>query len=517
MKKISVFVFGFLLFLVGPGVSAAAGSGQVKIGYTFLDEEGNQSVNHSTYNRYEGFGLSLERFRYHFDNGIRLNADLRNITLNNRNLNLGIEKSGHFGISFFNNQYRRTYDFDGNSFIRRHRTGGSVRIFPHRYLKVFGGGEYAGRSGKAASLFDLSGVAPPVEVDYGQFSYNVGLTVNYQGRMFQAEYVGADYADNENPGRDQSRSKVRLFGSLPVPNYERLVLSGAFHHFETRYNTPDYGISSNRVRGGALMKLAEKFSVNYYFVFDRTTSDSDFIATDNITHTFYGSHFWPGLAGVTVGYQYGINDDYEDAIKSSSFYFGGWLKPCPQVEFRVQHGIRSESVDEGSRLIGDEDRDRFRFTARYKNVEYGSISFSVEDKNRKNDQLRSESDFSRISIDGNLKLRELGSLSGGYSFSKGEYENNEQDFAFDDHLVFGDIELKGWCNLTPAFGVVYYRSKRDLDVESFTLRFKAAYRFMEDYVLDVTYNVNNFDDFLVKDRYYTANIVDVSIKRMLSF
>ncbi|MEW5924894.1 MAG: hypothetical protein AB1746_13000 [Candidatus Zixiibacteriota bacterium] len=516
MKSIFLFISCGLLLLTG-AAAFADGSGRVSVGYTYVDEVGNRSVNYRTFNQYEGVGLSLEKFNYLFDNGLRLKADINNLTMNNRNVVVGLEKSGLFGFQGYNNQYRRTYDFDGASFTRRHRTGGSVWFHPHQYIRVFGGGEYVGKSGNMLPLFDLGGITTPHEVDYTQLCYNAGIRLNHRGGMFQAEYRGGEYHDDINPERDQSRYRINLYGLMPVPRYEWLVLSGQFFHFETKFDETEFMISTNHVRGGAMARPTKRIALNYYFIFDRTSSDNDVVATDNIAHAFYVTYSLAKLAGLTAGYHYGINDDYEDEVNSNAYYFYGWFKPGKYFEFRGEHGFRSENVEDGSRLIGDEDRSRFKLSAKYNRPDQGSISLKYEGRNRENDQLGTEIEFSRFAIDATLIQKSYGTLSAGYAYSNGDYDNLEDNFEFRDHSVYGDITTEEYKGLDGGFGFVYYRSQRDLDVESFTLRFKAGYRFMEDHRFDIEYNVDNFDDFLVRDKYYTSNIVEFKVTKILSF
>jgi len=517
MKKYIYMLWISLLSITAAGALANSGEGTVKVGYTFMDEEGNQSVQHSTFNQYDGFGLSLERFRYRFDNGIRLSADLQRVTLNNRNMSLAVEKFGLFGLRVFNHQYRRTYNYSGSSYTRRHRTGASFWVIPHQYVTVFGGGAYVGKSGKQSDLFDLNQPEVPVKVDYNQAEYNAGLRVNFRGRMFQAEYRGAKFTDNEKPMRDQSRFKIRTIAIASVPNYEWLIFSGGFQHFETRYKETDYKISANTVWGGATAKLPKHFSLRYSFYFDRAGSDSDLVATDNLSHAVYLTHIWPGRAGLTGGYQHDVNDDFEDSFKADAGYFSGWFKPGGGFELRAEHGFRREEVDEGARLLGNEDRNHFKASVRYKKMAYGSAVLKFDSKNRENSQLGSEVDFMRVALDGSLEIKEYGTVSAGCAYASGEYENDEQAFEFGDHLVHADITSREYYDVTAGFGAVYYRSKKDLDVESFTLRFSAAYRFKEDYMLEVNYNVSNFDNFQIWDEYYTANIVEVNIIKSISF
>ena len=49
------------------------------------------------------------------------------------------------------------------------------------------------------------------------------------------------------------------------------------------------------------------------------------------------------------------------------------------------------------------------------------------------------------------------------------------------------------------------------------MRFDAEYEFYDGYKFRAEYNVQNFDDFLIRDQYYTANIVEISLIKHISF
>jgi hypothetical protein len=442
---------------------------------------------------------------------------MKRITLNNRHLNFGVRKSGLFGANIFNNQYRRAYDFDGRSVTRRHRTGMSMWVYPHKYVKLYGGGTYTGKSGQMVDLFDPNGGFQPSDVDYSRFYYKAGAIFNYRGRMLQAEYRGTEYDDKVRSERDQSRYRIRLNAITPVPHYEWIVLSGGFQHFESKYDSTDFTYSVNRVWSGAKAELPKNFSINYNFVFDRASSDSDLVATDNIAHAVYVSYMKPGYYNLTVGYQNDINDDIDDEVNSDTYYLSGWYRPSGNFEFRGEYGNRAEKVVEGYRLTGHEDRQRFKFSGKYVNTDYGDVKVSYERKKRKNESLASEVCFDRFSLDGSLIVSSVGNLVCGYSYSNGEYENLEGIFEYKAHVLHGDIFINEYRNFKPGFGFVYYRSRCDLDTESFDLRFQAAYRFAGDYSLGVEYNVHNIDDYLIVDQYYTANIVEISLTKIMKF
>lgn len=515
MKKfnIAIIVLSLVLMVTG-AVRAGDGGGDIKLGYTFNEDEGNRSVNQATFDYYEGAGLSFENFKYRFNNGIYINADLKRITLNNRDLQFGVTRPGLFGVRINNNQYRRIYSFDGDNYTRRHQTGGSLWIRPHRYVKLFGGASFYGKSGQTVEWYDFLDAGMPQTVDYKQSLIRGGAQINHQGGMIRAEFAATDFTYTDVSG-DQSRTKMRFIGISPLL-MDRLVLQSGFQRFVTKYDESNFEISANTFWGGATVQLPHNFGISYNFIFDRASSDSDLVATDNIVHSFYATYTRPRLASVTVGYQNGIKDDFYDAVKSDAFYFSGWYKPMPKLKFKVHHGMRTEKLDEGARLVGDEDRIRFKISGKYSCPDCGSMEIKYQIRNRNNDELGSEVDFSRFSAEGVLTKLDYGDIAAGYSYSLGEYENPEQEYEFSDHLVHGDITFKEYRDFVFGFGAVYYRSKGDNDVESFTLNFKGSYNIQKGFAIEAKYNVHNFDDFLVKDRYYTANIVEINLIKSIS-
>lgn len=521
------------LFVLLTASMLAAGQGDLKLGYIYLDEEGNRSVYHSSYNLYEGAALSLENFRHNFANGTRLSANLRNITVNNRNLSLGLRKSGMYGVTVHHDKYRRTYSFEGDRSTRRQRTGAEAWFYPHHYLKVFAGGDFVKKQGSQVSYFDDLETGAAVPVDYNQSSFHGGIQANYGGRMLRAEYRGTKYNDDTNPERDQERSNIRLNAFLPVPRCKRLILSGGFQHFENKHVESDNKFSANTAWFGALASLPSDFSVKYRFKFDRASSDSDLVATDNLTNAFYLSYAPTGVARLTAGYQYGINDDYEDEVKSNSLYFSAWLRPVPVLELEGEYGTRTEEVKDGARLIGDEDWNRHKFSVTIQDRDLGSFALSGESKKRENDQLGSETTFDRYSADlmafsgdypsfdlpllGDCKLK---SLSAGYAYATGNFENATQSFEFEDNVLYGAAKLQLAEKFTAGHRFTYHRSKADLDVESFRLLFSGELEIADGFSVEALYRVQNFDDYSVRnpyDEYYTANIVEINIVKGLKF
>ena len=514
MKTYKYLIAALLLwFLTIPIDVQASGSGDIKAGYILIDDKGNESVNRGTFNEYEGGALSLQNFRYDFKTGLLLRADLNNVSLNNRNLNADLSKPGLFSLKASHDKFRRIYNFGGSSFARREKESASLSLFPIRYLEIFGGGSYMNRTGSTTDLFSQTEIPLPTKVDYKQTFYNGGIRLNYLGSMVQGEFRGNQFRDNLDAAQDQNRTEGKAFGQFRIPRYKWVVVGGGFRHFESKFKKTDFMISSNRGWGSATVQLPQNISVKYLASIDRTSSDSDYTATDNVVHAGYASWERPQQFGFTIGYQYDINDDYQNKVRSNNGYFSWWAKPSSHFEWRGEAGNRKEEVQEGSRLLGDEDINRYRMSLKYRDIKYGSVGLRWDGKIRKNDQIGSKTDINRTALDGTLIIEKYGSLSASYSFGVGTYKNRTQEFAYADHLIVGDLYSREYRNGTVGFGFTYYRSKRYLDVESFNLRFSVGYRFLKDYRFEGIYNVHNFDDFTVRDQYYTANIVELSLIR----
>lgn len=512
-----IFIFGLILLVtLSASVGNTQGSGKIKLGMNLLDEEGNLGVSQSSFNRYEGFALSFEKFNYSFSSGIKLKADLRNITLNNRNLNFNLYKTGLFGIRLQNNQYRRIYDFDGNHFTRRHQTAGSLWFYPHRSVKLFAGGDYFGKSGLATRIFN-SDINPTAEnIDFNQSNYNLGFRFNDQGYVVQSEYRRLKLIDDIDKNNNRTGKRFRLIAQGPLPVDYDITLSGGYQYYRTTRKLADITLISNRGWLGLNFALPSDFSGSYSFIFDRTGSDSDLVETDNLSHTFYLTHIWAGKAALTGGFQSNVNDDYDTRVGSNSYYLSGWYRPLARLEIKGEYGNRVEKVTDGYRLTGQEDRQRFKVKCKYSKSGTGSIHLSYDGRWRKNEQIEGDVDFVRLGLGGDLVLP-FGHLTAGYSYSSGEYSNSAQVYEFISNIVYGNLRLDEFLGFTPGLGGQYYRAKRGVDIERFNINLNITWQFIDGHSLEMIYNLDSFDDFLEVDQYYTGNIIEFNLIKNISF
>lgn len=511
--------------LLLPTVSAAAEyAGTARVGYIFVDEEGNEGVFQPTYNLYDGVSLSLDNFHYTFDNGIRLFGDLNNITLNNRDLALGVTKSGLFGVDLRHNQYRRVFNFEGSQFTKRYNTRGNAWFRPHRLVKLFGGLGVTRKSGDLLEIF----TEPPLgdllrSRDYTNTFYNGGVTIGNDGRFATFEYRGSNFSDDatafdeddeEGFTADRQSQRFRLSGYTSVPRIENLFVNAGAQRFQYTVKDQEDTLTANTVWGGARYFINGGWSLRYSVIWDRARRTGDLVATDNITHAIYGDKIFRGIGGLTVGYQYHINDDVRDEVEGHGYVVSGYVRPVKNLTLRAGHGADMLEVKTGRTLTGDEDRTRAWGSATWRYA-HGQLRAKIEDRTLEHEEIGSKVDFLRASTDLSATYERIGEFSVGYAYYNGDYDSREDASRFEEHVVSGDFLSAAYSNVQAGFGGMYMRSRLDTDVESFTVRFRGVYAFMPKHKLEVIYSAHNFDNFRdlspLYREYYTANVVELNL------
>jgi len=519
MRRILLFCLTGALLGVGlqaAGAQASDYAGAIKIGYTIQDEEGNLATNQPTFNTYEGLGLSLNGFRYQFDDGTRLSANLQNITLNNRNLRAGLTKSGRFGLNAYSNQYRRTYNFAGSEFTRRSQSGGDVWVQPHPQVRLFGGLGVTAKKGSFRELYQPDLLLAIGQVDYGHTQYHAGAQFKYRQSSITGEYRGSSFTDDLNSVNDRQSQRFKISASSPLRRWRNIWMNAGFQHYENRLKNLGDTLTANTAWGGGRIFLKEGLSGRYSFIWDRARRSGDVLATDNVMHSLALGKTWRGQGGITVGYRNLVNDDAFDELKTNSFYVSGWASPSPRLTLRAGIGTSSTDDAEGTTLTGNEDVTRMSAQATVRH-NYGRLRLSAESRKKDNDDIGSTIDFTRFGADATLAEGRYGELSAAYHFVQGKYENSVGTFEFKDHIVTGQALTRAVYGVKAGVGGTYLKSQQDLDIERLSVSLLGRYAFATRYTFEVVYTAHNFDDFnnanmaTLYSEYYTANIVEINL------
>lgn len=496
-------------------MSAGQGNGKMEAGYVFIDESGNESLNHETFNYYQGFALSLKDFSYLFDNGLQARANLQNISLNNRNLTAALSRPGLFSLSFNNSQYRRTYGSEGNNYTRRRTTGGQLRIEPHKNVAVFGGYSRVDRHGDEQFLIGPEREAVVNSVEYIQTELNFGSEYRSQHGFLKAEFRQYDLEDKVDGLSDRKANVFNLSLGSRLPKYDWVTALFGYNHRSDELAASNVELNTDQLWGATKIYLPDQIVLDYRILFARTEHTGNRVETDNWHNTVSIGKTWTGLAGLKVGYENRIVDDLTDRTVSDGFMIAGWYSYQKKLYARARVASRSKSVKSGVTLLGDEDFTRHLVSLKYVLPKHGTLAISWSGRVRENPDINSKSDYDMLSSQLNLNQGKYGRFTATYSYYLGKYENTSKvlSYEFSDHMVTGTYYPPSYHSFELSIGGSYYRSRRDNDLEKFDLAFGVSYSFNEDYGVEAKYRAYNFDDYLENGAYYTTNIVEVKIIR----
>lgn len=502
-----------LLFPAAP-VFGGTQSGTVRIGYIYTDLTGNQGTYQPTYNLYEGSAFSLENFRYQWDNGLRVTANMVNPFLKNRRFNVGLSKAGHGGLNVSHNSYRRSYDFDGDNTTQRRTSYASAWVRPSRQVKLFGGFGYADKRGRAVDLTESALGAGVNHIDYTIQDFHAGAEFKHRRSFGRVEYRIGDFNDYRSQTNDHKSKRIRMTFYSPIPKHKDFVVSGGYQHFTRELENRLDTLKANTVWGATQYAHHKGYKIRYSFMFDRTRRRGDPLSTDNIIHAVHVGKAWRNRGEITVGYGQRVKDDERIQRSADEYSLTGRFQVTEQL--KLQAGIDREShvVDSGRTLTGAYDRARNWLSAKYR-VEGGYLRLKLEDRQKDNDDIGSKVDFKRMSFDGILTDELYGELMGSFAYGKGEYENSAGLYEYKEYTLSGEASTRKKLRFQAGLRGTYYRAQQDVDIESFALELIGRYRILERTQLELTYSAHNFDDLNdpaeVYGQYYTANVVQVVI------
>jgi len=507
------------LLLLANVSSAANGSASVKLGYTFISDTGSLGVNQETYNAYEGFSLSVQNLRYAFTNGVTVGADLRNVTLNNRNMRAVIGKPGRFSVSFTNSQYRRVYAVDGSAFTRRRQTGFQASYQPNRFFKFFGGYNLNDKQGESALILDHTSDTVITSTDYRQTSYNVGGQIGDRYGVVRIDYRHSLFDDRLSANADRRADRLSIAISSSIPRLKRVFLAGGYTYRKDTALVWESSLRTHELWGALKASFSGGVLAEYRIIYDMTKHVGYLQETDNIAHTFAIGKNWGRSGGVQGGYEQRIADDFTNKTSSNAFIGNVWYRPAQNWYFSARISMRDKSVVEGITLTGIESTVRNRFVVTYADTSWGHIGLQWQSRSRTSDDLDSKIDYQSLSPDLSLKMKRYGRLDVTYSYTTGKFENMSTvaGYEFLDHLLTGTLYLPTWHNLSVDLGGTYYRSRRSQDLEKSRLNFGAMYTVHKEYHLQVRYNVFNYDNFRLNNSYYTGNVVEINFIKDISF
>ncbi len=514
-----------LIFVSALGVNANDGTADIKVGYISTDETGNGSVNQETFNINDGFAFSITNLLYQTTNGVKFSANLTNANLENRNLRFNSSKSGLFSISAYNNKYRRNYNYDKTINTTRDSYGFQSSIIASQHIRFFGGYAMTDKEGSSLTNIDFMNDTSLFITDYRHTSYNLGVQGFHELGNLRVAYQNSNFEDKTTLALDRESKQLTISGFAKIPKLKDVYLSGGYIYrtdTETKFDTE---LKTNQLWSGVKYHFLKNHTLEYRFKFARTDNSSQLVETDNWVNSITLGKKWKKSGGLRVGFENRIVDDLVNRSETNMLIVDGWYKLGTNLLFRGKASTRSKDIPTGSTLLGDESITRHLFSVRYTDKTYGNLTLRIDTRIRKNNDegVNTQIDYTSLSSILNLKNKPYGSLNITYSYYIGEFENRDfitgsnKSYEFSDHVVSGTINPNSYKNFDFSFGGTYYRSRRNHDKEKFSLNFIAKYSLPKEHLIELKYDIFNYDDYMLNRNYYTGNIVEINIIKGIKF
>ncbi len=498
-----------MAFAAAPGWAGTL-NGTVKMGGIFLDEEGDRSAVQETYDIYDGFALSRIQLNGTFSPRSLFTLDLRDINLDSRAGNLTYRVPGLFRMTGNYDQSRYVFDPARGVTAARKDWNVGMRYTPSRLLSLSGDlgrvtheGERLGYPLGTMSAFgdryDNAYLRGRLEADVR--GYRRGAAVSYEM---------SDYSDDLDSRADRRGQVVAARAYAPMPFYEKWtnLVRGSYGTRKLTNGDAEYKLSSFQYT--SVVQPWAWYQFRYAFDASRVDDNVLELKTDRFINDFDMS--WFGTYGrVNAGYGYETNDDDRTLSTYHSWHAGATLRPDPMLTAVVDYSGRVKKDQEDLTLLKDIESSRVRGKLEVRPVKRLSAGA---------DYTRRERDLPDIDVTvhgtvaGTFIRYDMpgwGALFGDYSHAEDEYIDRISRFDTRSDIVTGRVEVSRIPNVTLASGVTYLDIGKDLDIEKSLVFVEGAVKLAQRYHLEVKYNVYNYDDYILLDRYYTANVVRVDL------
>ncbi|MCB1183524.1 hypothetical protein KDM41_08820 [bacterium] len=511
-------VTAFLLLLLLAQTAAAGNvNGVVKLGTVIKDEDArNMAAIQETYNVYEGFSVSQVRLTGTSGSRGSFLLDLQEI---NRDSGKGlftwrVQDLGKLTVRY--GQHRQLYDADGSVSSQRRDWRVGVHVTPSNRARITANFGYQTREGDR-----LGYPAGTTSVLGGNYDYNIfesDVEAEYGiggGRRLAVGWRGTSFTDDLNDAAERSGNVLSVRASGPCYFFPELLshyVRAAYGKQELVEPGLDYTMSNFQYLG--LLRPARDLQFKYRFLASRVEDEAETFQTDEFRNDF-DLTWYHKYGRVFGGYGYVTRDDYT-LTDYNDWRAGFALNHGKVARLQVSYAASEKGDQEERTLLKDIEASRLKASFKSEPVENLTLGLSYAEREREYTVLDVEAEGVRYSAFGRLERPGLGAVSVDYTYSEDDYQDRAAGFYADNRSVSARVDLTAVRNLDLAAGLTYLNIGGDLDIEKSILMFEGEYTVARDYFVQVKYNVYNYDDYLLLDRYYTANVVWLNVGYKLS-
>ena len=505
-KNILVSTLAVILASVS-AVSATQIEGTVKLGGVIVDEDaGDLSVMQETFNIYEGFSATQLKLNGNFNPRTYFTLSLNDINLDNRKSDFEFWVPGQFRFFTRYDQHRQVFDPERVLNSRRNDLRVGMWLTPAKWFTL--SADYDRQTREGERLGFPAGTASELGngYDYVLQTGRFEGEARKESRALAIAYDYTDYSDSRSDVRD--RFGYVVSARLRTPDYftDKVthLLRAAYGKRELANWDTDYILQNFQYTGVAVPIRQIQLKYNFYAsrIDDRATR----LKTDNFRNNFDVTYFHPH-GSVFGGYGYEMNDDDRSLTSYNTYRVGGSYRGPKDLVAKVEYANRSKKDEEKRTLLQDMEAATLVAKVQVSPVDNFMLGAGYKDRDREFSDIGVESKGRSANVFGSYSYARWGSVGVEYTYARDEYDNRIDRFDAETQTVTSRADFERIKDLRLGGGVTYMDVGKDLDIEKSILFMEAEYTLHEVYHVEVKYNVYNYDDYILLDRYYTANIV----------
>lgn len=510
MTRITTIGLTLIVTLAASAHSAGTLDGTVKLGGIIMNQTGDRTTVQETYDIHDGFSLAQISLNGTFDPRHYFALNLRDINLDSRQGDFVYRLPGTFKLTAGFDQHRQIFSPEGrvNSGRKDWKTAAQFTATP--WLGLSGGFNYLTRDGDRlpfpAGTLGVLGNRYDNALKSGEFT----AEVHKDRRGGAITYRASAFTDALDPAADRTGRVVsaRLYTPCMFYNKWTHLVRAAYGTRSLTERDLEYTLANFQYTG--VVQPADAFRFRYSFDANRIDDQSTRLVTDRIQNDFDATWLYQ-YGQVSGGYGYETNDDDRTLTSYQNWRVGTAFRYGKVVNARVDYASRVKQDQEELTLLKDVEASQVRAKLQVQPRDDVVLGGGYSKRERELPDLGVTVDGEVANAFGRYEVKAWGALSGDYSFSNDDYLDLAGGFHTESHFATGRVEFERIKDLRLAGGVTYLNVDGDLDIEKSIVFLEGAYTLSNDYSIELKYNAFNYDDYILLDRYYTANVLRINV------
>lgn len=510
MTRITTIGLTLIVTLAASAPLAGTLDGTVKLGGIIMNQTGDRSTVQETYDIHDGFSIAQISLNRAFDSRHYWALNLRDINLDARQGDFVYRVPGTLKFTTGFDQHRQIFSPEGRVNSGRKDWKAGAQFTPMPWLGLSGGFNFLTRDGDRLPFPTGTLSVLGSRYDNALRSGEVAADVHKGRRGGAISYRASAFSDALDPAADRTGQVVSARLYTPCILYDKWthLVRAAYGNRKLSSTNLEYTLASFQYTG--VIQPVEAFRLRYNFDANRIDDQSTQLMTDRLQNDLDATWLYK-YGQVSGGYGYETNDDDRTLTSYNNWRVGTAFRHGKLVNARVDYASRVRKDQEELTLLKDIEASQVRAKLQVQPRDDVVLGGTYSKRERELPDLGVTVDGDVSSAFGRYDVRGWGALAADYSFSTDDYVDLAGSFHTESQFATGRVEFERIKDLRLAGGVTFMDAGGDLDIEKSVVFLEGAYTLAKDYSIELKYNAFNYDDYILLDRYYTANVLRINV------